>query len=196
PKTELGLPETKIGLIPGWGGTQRLPRVIGPANAVEMIASGEGAKAKKASEVGLVFDAVPNERLLDEAKRLIQVSRESGEWQKARKQKQQPVGLTEDQHTFMFAVARGAVLAKTKGQLPAPLAAVDAVEKGCNLTLEDGLKVETAAFVKLVGSEISRNLIAVFFMNQRIQKDTGITPSPQGGEDRGFTPSPLAGEGR
>lgn len=175
PKTELGLPETKIGLIPGWGGTQRLPRVIGPANAVEMIASGEGAKAKKAVELGLVFDAVPSERLLDEAKRLVQLSRESGEWKKARQQKQQPVGLTEDQGMFAFAVAKGAVLAKTKGQLPAPLAAVDVVEKSCNLPLEDGLKVETDAFVKLVGSEISRNLIAVFFMNQRIQKDTGVS---------------------
>jgi len=175
PKTELGLPETKIGLIPGWGGTQRLPRVIGPANAVEMIASGEGIKAKRAAELGLVFDAVPSDRLLDEAKRVLQLSRESGDWQRARQQKRQPVGLSEDQASFIFAVAKSAVLAKTKGQLPAPLAAVEVVEKGCNLTLEEGLRLETEAFIKLVGSEISRNLIAVFFMNQRIQKDTGVS---------------------
>lgn len=174
PKTELGLPETKIGLIPGWGGTQRLPRVIGPANAVEMIASGESVPAQKAAAMGLVFDAVPSERLLDEAKRVLQMSRETGEWKQARQQKQQPVGLTEDQHGFTFAVAKGAVLAKTKGQLPAPLAAVEVVEKSCNLPLTEGLKVETEAFAKLVGSDISRNLIAVFFMNQRLQKDPGV----------------------
>lgn len=175
PKTELGLPETKIGLIPGWGGTQRLPRVIGPANAVEMIASGEAVPAAKAAALGLVFDAVPSERLLDEARRVLQMSRDTGAWREARKQKQQPVGLTEDQHAFTFAVARGAVLAKTKGQLPAPMAAVEVIEKSCNLPLEDGLKIETEAFAKLVGSEISRNLIAVFFMNQRLQKDPGVS---------------------
>ncbi len=189
PKTELGLPETKIGLIPGWGGTQRLPRLIGVAVAVEMIASGEGANAQRAAELGLAFDAVPSERLLQEAVRLIQLGHESGEWQAIRLKKRQPVGLSEEQHSYLFAVAHGAVMAKTKGQLPAPLAAVEVIAKSCNRTLEDGQKIETEAFVQLVGSEISRNLIAVFFMNQRIQKDPGVTPSspallPQGGEGR------------
>lgn len=174
PKTELGLPEVKIGLFPGWGGTQRLPRVIGPANAVEMITSGEPANAKRSVELGLAFDAVPSERLIDEAVRLLNLSAESGEWKQAREQKQRPVGLSEDQLSFAMAVAKGAILAKTKGQLPAPLAAADVIEKSANKTLADGLKMETDAFVKLVGSPISRNLIAVFFMNQRIQKDTGI----------------------
>jgi 3-hydroxyacyl-CoA dehydrogenase/enoyl-CoA hydratase/3-hydroxybutyryl-CoA epimerase/3-hydroxyacyl-CoA dehydrogenase/enoyl-CoA hydratase/3-hydroxybutyryl-CoA epimerase/enoyl-CoA isomerase len=174
PKTELGLPETKIGLIPGWGGTQRLPRVIGPALAVEMIASGEPVSARRAVEIGLAFDAVPSERLVDEAVRLIHLAHELGDWRTRRRKKQQPVGLTEEQLTYTFAVARGAVLAKTKGQLPAPLAAVEVIEKSCNKPLEEGLMIETEAFVKLVGSEISRNLIAVFFMNQRIQKDPGV----------------------
>jgi 3-hydroxyacyl-CoA dehydrogenase/enoyl-CoA hydratase/3-hydroxybutyryl-CoA epimerase/3-hydroxyacyl-CoA dehydrogenase/enoyl-CoA hydratase/3-hydroxybutyryl-CoA epimerase/enoyl-CoA isomerase len=64
---------------------------------------------------------------------------------------------------------------KTKGQLPAPLAALDAIVKGCNLPLADGLKVETEAFVPLVGSPISRNLIAIFFQQQRLQKDPGVS---------------------
>src|SRR5262249_39274090 len=75
---------------------------------------------------------------------------------------------------FIFAVARAQIMAKTKGQLPAPLAALDAIAKGCNLPLEEGLKAETAAFVPLIGSPISRNLIAVFFMGQRLQKDPGV----------------------
>src|SRR5262249_46641373 len=91
-----------------------------------------------------------------------------------RRRKQQPVGLSEDQHSFIVAVARAQVLAKTKGQLPAPLAALDAIARGCNLPLEEGLKAETEAFVPLVGSPISRNLIAVFFLTQRLQKDTGV----------------------
>src|SRR5437773_11362534 len=75
---------------------------------------------------------------------------------------------------FTFAVARAMVLEKTKGQLPAPLAALDAIEKGCNLPLDEGLRIESAAFAPLIGSPISRNLIAVFFMTQRLQKDPGV----------------------
>src|SRR5207244_1914222 len=66
------------------------------------------------------------------------------------------------------------VHAKTKGQFPAPLAALDAIFKGCNVPLEEGLRIETDLFVPLVGSPISRNLIAVFFMTQRLQKDPGV----------------------
>ena len=71
-------------------------------------------------------------------------------------------------------MARGQVLAKTKGQLPAPLAAIDVIEKSCNKPLDEGLKIETDHFVPLVGSTVSRNLIAMFFMTQRLQKDTGV----------------------
>jgi 3-hydroxyacyl-CoA dehydrogenase/enoyl-CoA hydratase/3-hydroxybutyryl-CoA epimerase/3-hydroxyacyl-CoA dehydrogenase/enoyl-CoA hydratase/3-hydroxybutyryl-CoA epimerase/enoyl-CoA isomerase len=180
PKTEIGFPEVKVGLYPGWGGTQRLPRLIGPSLAAEMICSGEPAKAERARQLGIVFDAVPAERLLDEALRLLQWARESGEWREARKRKQQPVGLTEEQIGFAAAVAKAQVMAKTGGRFPAPVAALNAIMKGCNLPLEDGLKVETEGFIPLVGSPISRNLIAVFFMTQRLQKDPGVAnPSVQ-----------------
>jgi 3-hydroxyacyl-CoA dehydrogenase/enoyl-CoA hydratase/3-hydroxybutyryl-CoA epimerase/3-hydroxyacyl-CoA dehydrogenase/enoyl-CoA hydratase/3-hydroxybutyryl-CoA epimerase/enoyl-CoA isomerase len=174
PKTEIGLPETKIGIIPGWGGTQRLPRLIGPSLAAELICSGEAVKAARARELGIVWDAVPSEKLLEESLRLLAWSRESGEWKKIRVKKQQPVGLSEEQHQFTFAVAKAQVLAKTKGQFPAPLAALEAIAKGCNLPLEEGLKVETDHFLPLVGSTISRNLIAIFFMTGRLAKDPGV----------------------
>ena len=174
PKCEIGLPETKIGILPGWGGTQRLPRLIGPSLAVEMICSGEPAKAQRAREIGLVWDVVPSERMIEEALRLLAWSGESEEWKNIRVKKQHPVGLTEEQHQFTFGVAKAQILAKTKGQFPAPLAALDAIAKGCNLTLEEGLKVETEHFLPLVGSTISRNLIAIFFMTQRLAKDPGV----------------------
>jgi 3-hydroxyacyl-CoA dehydrogenase / enoyl-CoA hydratase / 3-hydroxybutyryl-CoA epimerase / enoyl-CoA isomerase len=174
PKTEIGLPETKIGLFPGWGGTQRLSRLIGPALAAELICAGETVKAERARTLGIVFDAVPPERLFDEALRLLAWARESGDYRQARRRKQQPAGLSEDQLSFTAAVARAVVLDKTKGQYPAPLAALGAIVRGCNLPLEEGLKVETDAFAPLAGSPISRNLIAVFFMTQRLQKDPGV----------------------
>src|SRR5207249_995715 len=100
------------------------------------------------------------ERLLDEALRVLDWARQSGAWQEARQRKQQPVGLSEDQLAFTFAVARATVLAKTKGQLPAPLAALDAIARGCNRPLDEGLRIEAEAFAPLLGSPISRNLIA------------------------------------
>jgi 3-hydroxyacyl-CoA dehydrogenase/enoyl-CoA hydratase/3-hydroxybutyryl-CoA epimerase/3-hydroxyacyl-CoA dehydrogenase/enoyl-CoA hydratase/3-hydroxybutyryl-CoA epimerase/enoyl-CoA isomerase len=139
-----------------------------------MIAAGETVNAQKAYSLGIVVDVVSSERLFDAAVELIKEEQKRGSWRDARKRKQQPVGLSEDQKSFTFAVARGGVMAKTKGQLPAPLAAVDAIEKGCNLALDEGLKVETACFVPLAGGTVSRNLIAVFFMTQRLQKDPGV----------------------
>jgi 3-hydroxyacyl-CoA dehydrogenase/enoyl-CoA hydratase/3-hydroxybutyryl-CoA epimerase/3-hydroxyacyl-CoA dehydrogenase/enoyl-CoA hydratase/3-hydroxybutyryl-CoA epimerase/enoyl-CoA isomerase len=197
PKTDLALPETKVGLIPGWGGTQRLPRVVGPAIAVEMIASGEGANPKRAVEIGLAFDAVPGERLMDEAVRVIKDSALLDS-RAARRRKQQPVGLTEEQASYAFAVAKGGILMKTKGQLPAPLAAAEVIEKSCNLPLSEGLGVETEAFLKLVGSPISRSLIAVFFMNQRLAKDPGVsdpTIKPRPVERCGVIGAGLMGAG-
>jgi 3-hydroxyacyl-CoA dehydrogenase/enoyl-CoA hydratase/3-hydroxybutyryl-CoA epimerase/3-hydroxyacyl-CoA dehydrogenase/enoyl-CoA hydratase/3-hydroxybutyryl-CoA epimerase/enoyl-CoA isomerase len=198
PKTELGLPEVKLGLFPGWGGTQRLSRIIGPALAAELICAGETYKAERARELGIVFDVVTSEHLLDEAVRLIDWAHQSGDWRTARLRKQQPVGLSEDQQSFIFAVARGQVLAKTRGQLPAPLAAVDAIAKGCNLPLPEGLQAETDAFVPLIGSPISRNLIAVFFMTQRLQKDPGVADAsiqPRPVERAGVVGAGLMGAG-
>jgi 3-hydroxyacyl-CoA dehydrogenase/enoyl-CoA hydratase/3-hydroxybutyryl-CoA epimerase/3-hydroxyacyl-CoA dehydrogenase/enoyl-CoA hydratase/3-hydroxybutyryl-CoA epimerase/enoyl-CoA isomerase len=174
PKTEFGQPEVKVGLIPGWGGTQRLTRLIGPSHALDLICSGDPVSAERARRLGIVFDVVASERLREEAQRLLAEARQSGAWQQARQRKRQPVGLSEDQHAFTFAAARAQVMEKTKGQYPAPLAALDAVAKGCNLPLEDGLKVETEAFLPLLGSPISRNLIGIFFATQRLQKDTGV----------------------
>jgi 3-hydroxyacyl-CoA dehydrogenase / enoyl-CoA hydratase / 3-hydroxybutyryl-CoA epimerase / enoyl-CoA isomerase len=186
PKVDIGCPEIKIGLIPGWGGTQRYTRIIGPSLACELICAGDSVSGKRAKELSLVFDVVPSERLIDEAKRLLAWSAQTKDWEKARTIKRLPVGLTEEQHAFTFGVARAMVEAKTKGQLPAPMAALEAIAKGCNLPLDEGLKVETEGFVPLVGSAISRNLIAIFFMTQRLQKDTGI------GEQRGAsTPSEV-----
>lgn len=174
PRTELGLPEVKVGLIPGWGGTQRLPRLIGPALALEMICSGESISANRAVEIGLAFDAVPADRLLEEAKRLLLLSRQLHDWPAIRRRKQQPVGLSEEQHAYTFAVARGQVWQKTRGHPQAPLVALEVVEKTVNLPLADGWQHEREAFLRLAPAAEARNLIHVFFQQQRLQKDPGV----------------------
>ena len=182
PKIEIGLPETKIGLIPGWGGTQRLARLIGPGLAAELIAAGETVPATRARELGIVFDAVPSERLLAEGRRLL--AEDAGAHVELRRKKQMPVGLTAEQASFTFQTARAQILAKTKGHLPAPMAAAAAIEEGCNLPLDAGLAIETEHFVALVGGPISRNLIALFFLNQKLAKDPGVA-------DASIAPKPV-----
>src|SRR5262249_50700895 len=151
---EIGFPEVKIGLFPGWGGTQRMTRLIGPSQAAEMICTGDGVRAQRAKELGIVFDVVPSDKLESEAKRVLTDLNKRGSWKQDRERRRQPVGLSEDQMQFTFAVARAMVMEKTKGQFPAPLAALDAIEKGCNKPLEEGLKAESEAFLPLVGSPI------------------------------------------
>ncbi len=175
PQTKIALPEVKVGLLPAWGGTQRLPRLIGVHAAVEMICSGEPIDAAKAVALGFAFDAVPAEKLVEEGERLLDYLVESGQWRTRRTEREQPVGLTDDQAMFLFAAAEGFVKGKTKGQYPAPLAALKAIREGCNKTLEDGLKAEAEAALEVVGSPISANLIGVFFMSQRLARDPGVS---------------------
>ncbi len=118
PHTQIGLPEVKIGLIPGWGGTQRLPRLIGLNPAIEIITSGEPVSAQKAAALGLVFDAVPAERLVEEGTRRINYLQETGEWKARRERLRQPLGLDQDEMMFAFAVAEGAGQVEDEGAVP------------------------------------------------------------------------------
>ncbi len=183
PHTQISLPEVQLGIIPGWGGTQRLPRLIGLSAAVDVICAGETLSAQKAVTTGFAFDAVPAEQLVTEGRRLIETLQAGGEWKGRRERLQEPLGLNADQASFAFAVAEGAIKAKTKGQYPAPLVALKAIRDGSNRKLEDGLKAEQKAFGELAGSPIAANLIGIFFMKNRLARDPGVnnpavTPRP------------------
>ena len=173
PKTLIGLPEVKIGLIPGWGGTQRLPRLIGIQHAIDIICSGNPVSGAKATELGLVFDAVPVEQMVEEARRLL-ASEAPDKWQEQRQRRGQPLGLSEDQLNYACIVAEGYLKGKTKGHYPAPLAALKSIRAGVNLTLAEGLRVEREVSLEVLGTEISANLIGVFFKTQYIARDSGL----------------------
>jgi 3-hydroxyacyl-CoA dehydrogenase/enoyl-CoA hydratase/3-hydroxybutyryl-CoA epimerase/3-hydroxyacyl-CoA dehydrogenase/enoyl-CoA hydratase/3-hydroxybutyryl-CoA epimerase/enoyl-CoA isomerase len=174
PHTQIGLPEVKIGVIPGWGGTQRLPRVVGLNAAIEIIGSGEPVSASKAVSIGLAFDAVPADRLIEEGCRRIEYLQQSGEWKERREQMVRPMALSPDQLAFAFAVAEGVIKAKTKGQYPAPLLALRAMREGITQPLHDGLKAERKVLAELVGSPVLANLIGIFFMKNRLSRDPGV----------------------
>lgn len=188
PQTKIGLPEVKIGLIPGWGGTQRLPRLVGIGAALEIITTGEPVGARRAAEIGLVFDAVPAERLLDEARHLIEEAHRTGDWQRTRARLRQPLGLSEDELTFAMAITEGGVMAKTRGQYPAPVVAVRAVRDGINKPLAEGLAIEQNGIAEVIGTPITLNLVSQFFDSTRLQRETGV-------DDANITPRKIESVG-
>ncbi len=188
PQTKIGLPEVKIGIIPGWGGTQRLPRLIGITAAIEMITSGEPVDAAKAVEYGLVFDALPVDKMVEEGIYLIGEAHRTGDWKVARHRRSQPFGLSENQFNFSFALAEGAVKGKTRGQYPAPLIALQAIKDGINRPLSEGIAIEQKAFFEVLKTPIASNLVIQFFTTTRLQRDSGVA-------DRSIKPREIKGVG-
>jgi 3-hydroxyacyl-CoA dehydrogenase/enoyl-CoA hydratase/3-hydroxybutyryl-CoA epimerase len=169
PKTVLGLPEVQLGLIPGAGGTQRLPRLVGVPTALDLILTGRSLKARRAQKAGLVDEVVPVSLLLTAARRAA-LGLATG----TVKARARGIGWT-DRLTLPIALrkARASVLQKGGGHYPAPLAALDAVAQGVKAGQASGLRVESRHFGELAVSDVSRALVSVFFATQEIKKDAG-----------------------
>ena len=129
-----------------------------------------------------VFDAVDDGELVNEGRRLITWLAEDDRYLAIREQRRAPMGLSDDQVAFSFAVAAGQVMLKTKGQYPAPMAALESMQQGLNRPLDEGLAIERECARQIVGSEIAGNMIRIFFMQTRVSQDaggpTGAEPHP------------------
>lgn len=172
PETFLGLPETQLGIIPGFGGTQRLPRLVGLLESVRMITTGSPAYAGKALRNGLVDEVVKREHLMDAAMAAV-----GGDLPKPDKHRQNLAGKAEKLlesnilgRKFLLGKARKAVLANTRGQYPAPMAAIDAIEYGLDHGMAKGLARENQIFGQMAVTEISKNLIRVFRLRESFAK--------------------------
>ncbi len=171
-KTKLGLPEVQLGIIPGLGGTQRLPRLVGVPAALDIILTGRQVSASRARKIGLVDDTC-HPAILDRVA-VAFLGRGKRRGGGAAKQglggrvaelvARSPLG-----GKLVYDKARAGVIEKTGGHYPAPLRAVDVVEKGLKLPLEQALQVEAEAFVELVVSETAKSLIGIFFMKNRVE---------------------------
>ncbi|HVO10720.1 MAG TPA: fatty acid oxidation complex subunit alpha FadJ [Vicinamibacteria bacterium] len=178
PKTALGLPEVMLGLLPGAGGSQRLPRLVGLATALDLILTGRSLKARRALEAGLVDEVCPAAILVDVARRAALALAEG-------RLRPKRTGITWRERLLrpvIFSRARSSVLKKTGGHYPAPLEAIEVVRRGSATTLAEGLRLEAAAFGRLSATEVSGNLVAVFFATQEIKKDAGFPEGTRGRE--------------
>lgn len=174
PKTEYGFPEVKLGLYPGWGGTVRAPRIIGLANALEMITTGENIDARAAMLMGLASDVVPADKLLESAIGVIRAEKQSGQYLSDRERLLQPMQVEPTELGFLGATASAMIQQETKGQYPAPLAALELMLETCSLPAEEALEREAEGMANLFGSPVNAALINVFFLIDRNKRDTGL----------------------
>jgi len=178
PKTQLGLPEVQLGLIPGAGGCQRLPRLIGARAALDMILAGKSERAAKALRLGLVDEVVPRSILRRVA--VEAADRLAREGLPERKGKGGLAGALLDRTSagrrLVYRAARKQVLQKTGGHYPAPLAALEAVRVGLEQGVTAGLAEEHRAFGELAVGDVSRKLVQIFFATTALKKDDGVPP--------------------
>ena len=187
-RTAIGLPEVMLGLIPGAGGSQRLPRLVGLASSLDLILTGRSLRAPRALKAGLVDEVCPAPILADVASRAALALAEG-----RLRPKRRGIALGEKLlRPVIFGKARATVLKKTGGHYPAPLEAIDVVRRGTATSLEEGLAIEAKAFGKLAVGEVSRALVSVFFATQEIKKDAGY---PEGTVSREVAKLGVVGAG-
>jgi len=162
--TKIGLPETKIGLLPGWGGSTRLPRLIGLPKALDIILGGKTVPAKLALKLGMVDEIAPAESLVTAAARKIKLGKpcRSDHW-------------LLNSRLVAAVVApqvRKMLFKKTRGHYPAVFKALEVLTHGVSRTVEMSLALERDGIIELMQTDVCRNLIGVFFLQERARKKT------------------------
>jgi 3-hydroxyacyl-CoA dehydrogenase/enoyl-CoA hydratase/3-hydroxybutyryl-CoA epimerase len=188
PRTGLGLPEVKLGLIPGAGGTQRLPRLVGLRRGLDLVLTGRTVRARRALAMGLVDEVVAGPALLAAARKAA-----LGLADGRLRARGEGITLTERLlRPLLFHRARSSVMAETRGHYPAPLRALDAVRRGTRGSLAVGLEIEARHFGELAVSPPSRALVSLFLATQELKKDPGY---PEGTESRPVQKLAVLGAG-
>lgn len=178
PKTQLGLPEVQLGLVPAAGGSNRLPRQIGTRAALDMILTGKSVRADKAFRLGLAHELVPEAILLEIA--IAAAERMVRGWRPPRRSRRMTdilLDSTRIGRMIVFRKAREQVEEMTGVNYPAPLRAIEVVKTGLDHGMVKGLEAEAQAFGELAMSDASRRLVEIFFATTALKKDDGV---PQG----------------
>jgi len=168
----LGQPEVKLGLIPGFGGTVRLPRLIGGDNAAELIAAGRDVRPAEALKLKLVSAVVAPEKLEAAALALLKRAMEGDAWKKMVARKKDPVLLNGIERIMSWTTTKGFVEQQEGPNYPAPVAAVSVMEKHATDLRDAALAKEAATFAKLAKTPEAAALIGVFHADQFIKKLT------------------------
>lgn len=180
PETRIGLPEIRLGILPGFGGTTRLPRLIGLKEALPLILTGSPVTARKAQRIGLVDEAVPAPVLYERAESIAREAAASGT--RPNRRRSLPARVLDQSapgRVLLLSQARKQVLAETRGHYPAPLVALDTLARSAGAPLERAFEYEALALGQLIATPVSKNLIHVFELMEAAKK-----ASPRGAAAR------------
>nr|WP_300310912.1 fatty acid oxidation complex subunit alpha FadB [Halomonas sp.] len=168
---KIGLPETKLGILPGWGGCVRLPRLIGADNAIEWIAGGTENRADACLKVGAVDAVVPGDQL--EAAALDILARANAgelDFEARRREKTSPLKLNSIEQMMAFETAKGYVAGKAGPHYPAPVESIKVIQKGAGEGRERAQAIEAKSFGKLTQTDVCFNLVGLFMNDQVVKK--------------------------
>ncbi|MFT7286385.1 MAG: 3-hydroxyacyl-CoA dehydrogenase/enoyl-CoA hydratase/3-hydroxybutyryl-CoA epimerase [Halieaceae bacterium] len=168
---KVGLPETKLGILPAWGGTVRLPRIIGVDEAVMWMATGKEQNANAALKAGAVDAIAPAEQLHDVSVATLE-SAMAGKLdiEGRRKAKSSPLPLNDTEAMMAFFTIKGMIAQQAGKNYPAPLKVVEVIEAARGMHLEDALQVEAAGFAELAATDVAAALVGVFLSDQLLSK--------------------------
>lgn len=166
PKSQIGLPEVKLGIFPAWGGTSKMPRLIGLPAALDIILQGKVVDARRAKRMGLVDEVVERGILLDVAKSFGKRGKRGLQGRTKFYIEGNPLA-----RNVIFSKARKAVLKSTRGHYPAPLKAIDVMEYAMSAGVERGMEREVEEAAALVNNTVAQNLVRLFFLMEESKKD-------------------------
>lgn len=167
PKAVIGLPEVKVGLLPGAGGTQRLPRLIGIPKALPLLLQGRHVKPQEAAELGIVHTVAPAYQLLARAKAWLSGAPSAVQpWDEKGFRVPGGAGPLAPHAGESFTAGNALVTDLTKGNYPAPPAIMSCVYEGTQVSIDAGLRIEIKYFGKLLAGAVARNMIRTLFVNK------------------------------
>ena len=175
-KTVLGLPEVQLGLLPGSGGTQRLPKLVGLQKSLDMMLTGKQLRAKQAVKAGLADEIVPRSILLETAVEMVNTLTKKGKVGKTKKKPAMAKFLEDTSvgRNIVFDQATKQVMRQTKGNYPAPLRIIECIKTGVTKGYRQGLDIESKRFSELCMTPESKALRGLFFATTEMKKENGV----------------------
>jgi len=166
----IGLPEVKLGLMPGFGGTVRLPRIIGADNAVEWMSTGKAHRGDAALAVGLLDAVVAPDKLRSSAIKMLKLAIAGKlDWRAKRQPKLEALKLSPVESIMTFSTCKGMIAAKAGKHYPAPMVMVKTLEAASTLDRAGAMALENAGFAKLAKTDAATAQIGLFMADQVVK---------------------------
>lgn len=189
PKSRLGLPEVRVGLLPGGGGTQRLPRMVGVKTALKLLTTGRHLGPEEALKLGVVDQLVEPDELLEAARAWIRdVGASTQPWDEKGFRIPGGAGFESQDMANLYMVSTALVARDTKGNYPAPMAILSSVFEGTLVPIDAALRIESRYFTELMLNPVARNMTRTLFVNKQAADKLAHRP-------RGFEKTDVAGLG-